>query len=80
MDQLSSFGSLIIQIYKFMIMGRVLLSFIPHNPQHPIIGIIYSITEPILGLFRRFMPRNLPLDFSPILAFLLLDFIGRSLR
>ena len=42
---------------------------------------IYEVTEPFLGIFRRLIqPRlNIPLDFSPVIAFLVLELIENIL-
>lgn len=63
-------------IYNYLILARVLLSWFPHNPRQPVIRFINEITEPVLAPFRRLMPRTaVPIDFSPILAFLVLDLV-----
>lgn len=56
---------------------RILLSWIPHNPYHPIVQALYSITEPILAPFRNIIPPHKlgGLDLSPIFAFFVLDFV-----
>ena len=67
------------QLYSWLIFIRVLLSWIPHNPYHPILRFVYEITEPILAPMRRLLPPTpgFPLDISPILAIFLLQFIQR---
>lgn len=67
------------QVYTWLLIGRILLSWIRHNPYNPIIRFIYEITEPYLGIFRRIVPPIGALDLSPIVAFLVLDFIIRPL-
>ena len=69
------------QFIDFMILLRVILSFFP-NPINPTISrFIYDFTEPILAPFRNLLERLIPrgpglyLDFSPVLAFLFLDFL-----
>lgn len=37
--------------------------------------IIHDITEPVLGVFRKIVPRMGMIDFSPIVAFIALDFV-----
>lgn len=67
------------EVYSWLIFIRVLLSWLPHNPYNPIMRFIYEITEPILAPMRRLLPPSpaFPLDFSPILAIFLLQFIER---
>lgn len=52
----------------WLIIGRCILSFVSHNPYHPIIKFVYDITEPIMSPFRRLLPSAGVIDFSPILA------------
>jgi uncharacterized protein YggT (Ycf19 family) len=40
----------------WLIIGRCILSFVSHNPYHPIIKFVYDITEPIMSPFRRLLP------------------------
>lgn len=55
-------------VLVWLIIGRCILSFIPHNPYQPIIKFIYDITEPVMSPFRRLLPTAGGIDFSPILA------------
>lgn len=82
MNQLYNIAGIIIGIYRVLIIARVLISFVPHNPHQPIFRFIYSVTEPILAPFRKLtqpLMKNIPIDVSPIFAFLLLDFIQRAI-
>ncbi|SHF23824.1 YggT family protein [Desulfofundulus australicus DSM 11792] len=63
------------QVYTWLIFIRIILSFIRHNPYHPLIRFIYEITEPVLGFFRRFIPPVGMLDFSPLVAFFALELL-----
>ena len=67
------------QVYSWLIFTRVLLSWFPVNPYNPIIKFIYEITEPLLAPMRRIMPPSpaMPIDFSPILAIVGLQFVER---
>jgi uncharacterized protein YggT (Ycf19 family) len=40
------------------------------------LGFLRDVTEPYLGLFRRFIPPIGPVDVSPIVAILLLRIVG----
>lgn len=64
------------QVYTWLLIIRILLSWAPRlNPHHPVIRFIYEITEPFLGLFRRVIPPFGAIDFSPIIAFFVLQLI-----
>ena len=64
------------------LLGRVLLSWFqvgPNSPFYPVIAILYQVTEPILAPIRRLLPRFGMMDFSPIVAFILLSIVQRVL-
>lgn len=63
------------EVYKFILIARIVLSFVRHNPYNPVIRFIYDLSEPYLGLFRRFIPPVGMIDFSPIVAFLVLGML-----
>lgn len=65
------------QVYSWLMIARILLSWVRHDPRNPIIRFIYEITEPFLGLFRRIIPPIGMIDVSPIAAFIVLDLIRR---
>jgi len=67
-------------VMTWLIIARVLLSWFPHNPYNPVIRFIYEVTEPILSPFRRLLPSTpLPIDFSPIIAILVLQALEKLL-
>ena len=68
-----------LEIYNILIFVRVIASWIVQDPTHPIMRFLYGITEPILGPIRNLMP-NIGLDFSPIVAYLLISVITQILR
>lgn len=66
------------RIIDFLILARIIMSWINHNPNSTIPRIIYQITEPILVPFRNFLGRfglSGPIDFSPFLAVIALNII-----
>lgn len=64
----------LISVLYFLILVRVLISWVNPDPYNTIVQFLYRVTEPILEPIRRFMP-PMGLDFSPIVAFLLLMFV-----
>lgn len=60
------------EIYYFMLLANVLLSWVAFRrgvPGNGIITFIYDMTEPFLRIFRRILPpTRYGVDFSPILA------------
>ena len=66
-----------IEVMVWLIIIRVFLSYLPHDPYAPIFRFIYEMTEPIMQLASRVLPNSLkaPLDFSPLVALLVLQFL-----
>ena len=62
--------SIIFEIYISLIVARVILSYMRFRTYHPVLRFIYEATEPLLGFFRRLLPRTGAFDFSPLLALL----------
>lgn len=64
-------------IYTFMIIGYVLLSWLP-NARESFIGVFLGkLVEPYLSIFRRLIPPiGGMLDLSPILAVFALQFVA----
>jgi YggT family protein len=56
---------------------RVLLSWFPIDPRNPLVTLLYDITEPILEPLRRVIPRLGMFDLSPLVALILIQFLGR---
>ena len=65
----------IIGLYKLVLIARIVLSWIPHNPHNPAITILYKITEPVLEPVRRVIPSIGGIDISPIIVFIALSLI-----
>lgn len=56
------------KVYFYIVMARVLISWVPHNPSQPIIRFLYEVTEPLLAPCRKLVPPIGGIDFSPIIA------------
>ena len=68
----------IFQLIKMLIVIRVLLSWIPHDPYSQLIQPIYKITDIVLQPIRDLFPlQNSRIDFSPIIAFFVIDFLKK---
>jgi YggT family protein len=68
--------------YTVIMFARILLSWLtmfwsPPHSLSPAIRVIYDLTEPVLKLFRRYIPSIGMLDISPIIIFILLSVIRR---
>lgn len=80
MDEIYGIVMLVQKIYTFMIIGYVLLSWLP-NARESFIGVFLGkMVEPYLGIFRKFIPPiGGMLDLSPILAVFALQFVAYGL-
>jgi uncharacterized protein YggT (Ycf19 family) len=68
----------LIQFYAFLIIAYVLMSWFPLSGVFAdLFGVLGSVCEPYLGLFRRIIPPMGALDISPIVAILVLNVLGR---
>ena len=56
---------------------RIIISWTGMDPRNPVVVFLHDITEPILSPIRQFMPRLGMLDFSPMVAIILLSLIAR---
>ncbi|MHB1127861.1 MAG: YggT family protein [Bacillota bacterium] len=65
------------QVLDLLIIARVIMSWIKHDPYNPIIRFVNEITEPVLSPFRKLMPRGSMIDLSPLLAILILQLVER---
>ena len=69
-----------IYVLTIAIIIRALLSWFPNiDPRNPLVEFIIAITEPILAPIRSVMPRIGMIDLTPMIAIILLQFIGRVL-
>lgn len=67
---------MVLTIYMWMIIGRVIISWVNADPYNPIVRFLYSATEPILYRVRRALPSfGVGLDFSPLLVILGIYFL-----
>ncbi|MDO4540760.1 MAG: YggT family protein [Syntrophomonadaceae bacterium] len=64
--------NLAFEIYVLIIVVRCVLSFFPHNPRQPIYKFFYDMTDPVLQPLQRYLPPMGPIDFTPLVAILLL--------
>jgi len=59
-------------LYEFAIIARALLPWFRVDPYHPVMRFLIQITEPLLAPIRRNLPTMGGLDFSPMVALLIL--------
>ena len=65
-----------LQVSSWLILGRVILSWVNPTPRNELLLMIFRVTEPVLGPIRRIIPLR-GIDLSPIVAWLLIQLITR---
>jgi YggT family protein len=63
----------LLTVYFVVLVARIILSWFPLQPgttMASIAGIIYELTEPVLGPVRRLIPAIGMFDISPIVVFI----------
>lgn len=60
--------NLTINIFIFTILIRVIMSWLNPGPYHPLMGLLDSLTEPMMRPVRRMLPEFGGLDLSPALV------------
>jgi YggT family protein len=72
---LQYFIPLLFNLYSFLILARVLLSWINVSPGNPIVTFIIEATDPVLKPLRNVIPPIGMMDISPIAALILLQIV-----
>jgi YggT family protein len=80
---LAQIVSWIFFVYQFLILVRVLLSWVNTNPyrpmiDHPLIRLLHQVTEPVLAPVRRVIPPIAgAVDISPVVVLIVLEILRR---
>lgn len=73
--------SLLLSIYEFILLARVLLSWVPNvDYNNPIVRFLYDATEPVLRPVRQMLPATGMMDLSPLVVFLGISVLRMFLR
>ncbi len=67
----------LLNIMYWLILVRVLISWVNPDPYNPIVKFLYKTTEPVLYPIRKILPLSLKfgIDISPIIAFFAIMFL-----
>ncbi|AJY76381.1 YggT family protein [Paenibacillus beijingensis] len=77
MAQVENYINLLENIYTYLIIGYVLLSWLPNARESFIGNFLGKLVEPYLSIFRRIIPPiGGMLDISPIVALFALRFVA----
>ncbi|HET9104094.1 MAG TPA: YggT family protein, partial [Solirubrobacteraceae bacterium] len=75
--------NLVLTVLEFAIIGRALISWFDPTMSSSISRILVQITEPIIAPLRRVLPTAGMMDFSPLVAILLIfvlqQMLGRAM-
>ncbi|HLB49897.1 MAG: YggT family protein [Chloroflexota bacterium] len=71
--------SLFSTIFYLLVLARIVMSFIQVDRYHPVVNLIYQLTEPILAPIRNILPQVGMFDFSPMVAIILVELFVRVL-
>jgi len=68
----------LIQLYSLLIFARVIMTWIPNiDPYHPMVQMLYQVTEPVLEPVRRIIPPiGGMMDISPIVVIIALSVLS----
>lgn len=72
---LINFVDIVVRLLSLAILVRVLLSWMPVDRNGRFVEIILQITEPVVGPIRRVLPAFGGLDFSPMVALIVLEMV-----
>jgi YggT family protein len=85
--QIAEFVAALINVYTLIIFAWIIVSWvlsfgvrIPYSrPVNAVLDFLRDVTNPFLRVFRRLGLQFGPVDFSPIVAILVLQFVGGRL-
>jgi YggT family protein len=76
---LLQFIGLVLQVFSILVIARALTSWFPSARHHPIVQILYDITDPVMVPASRFIPRLGMIDISPMIIVFSFSYIGQAL-
>jgi YggT family protein len=65
----------LLMTYFFLIIAAVILSWVGGQLRHPVIPLVFQLTEPVLRPFRKLIPPIAGIDLSPIFALIAIRFL-----
>ena len=76
---LVSLISLVVTIISIVLILNALLSFTPLEPWHPVRRFLSQMAEPIVRPFRNILPATGMIDFTPMIALIVVQIVGQIL-
>ncbi len=74
---LANFVFLLASVLTLLILARVIISWVMPGSGGGLVAFVYAATEPMLAPIRKLLPAAAGLDFSPLIAILVLQVITR---
>ena len=65
----------ILDLYSLVIVGAVIVSWTELPPNHPVVQLVSTLTEPVLRPIRNVLPSMGGLDLSPMALLIGLQFL-----
>jgi YggT family protein len=59
---------MLLTAYFYILLGRVIVSWVNADPRNPIVRFLYNATEPLLWRVRGALPAMGGVDFSPLIV------------
>lgn len=69
----------VLTVYMWVIVARAVISWVNPDPYNWIVQILIRATEPVLFAIRRRLGYGMGIDFSPIIAILIIVFLQVAL-
>lgn len=66
---------MLLVLYLVLIIVSVILSWVGQGFRHPIVPLVYQLTEPVLAPIRRVLPPLGGFDLSPLVAIIVIQFL-----
>jgi YggT family protein len=79
-DSVGGALAMVLQLLALAILVRALLSWFIRDPYNPVVQALDYVTEPILQPLRSLMPRMGMIDFTPMVAIIVLSIVAAVLR
>jgi len=73
---LEAFVNVLVQALVLAIFVRVIMSWVPLRLPFGLNELVWNVTEPVLAPIRRYMPIAGGMDFSPLIALLLIQILA----
>ncbi|MDX2165606.1 MAG: YggT family protein [Deltaproteobacteria bacterium] len=63
---------MLLTAYFYILLGRVIVSWVNADPRNPIVRFLFNATEPLLWRVRRMLPYMSGVDLSPLVVSILI--------